>query len=33
MIAIAVPNDGDLPCVRSLEIVEWSIPVRIAKVR
>ena len=33
MIAIAVPNDGDRPWVSSLEIVEWSRPVRIAKVR
>lgn len=33
MIAIAVPKDGERPWVRSLEIVEWSMPVRMAKVR
>ena len=32
MIAIAVSNDGDRPSVRSLEIVDRSRPVRIAKV-
>ena len=33
MIAIAVPSDGERPPARSREIVEWSMPVRIAKVR
>ena len=33
MIAIAVLSEGERPAVRSLEMVEWLMPVRIAKVR
>ena len=32
-MAIAVLSDGERPAVRSLEIVEWLMPVRMAKVR